>query len=213
MNSEWTPATATLPGPLVALSLAILLLALLRAPWVRLAQRPERQHAFFAGLLLLPILWVGTISVAQDVRVHLLGITPLVLIFGWELAVVLGLCATLALGLLGQWPMASTPLHAFLAVIVPVAVTQGLLWAADRLPRTNLFVYLLGVGFMGGTLSMVASLLIDARLQQWHADHALVLLLAFPEGFIAGTIVTALTIFYPSIMRTYDDERYLGPDL
>ena len=40
---------------------------------------------------------------------------------------------------------------------------------------------------------------------------SLVLLLAFPEGFLAGTIVTALTVFYPQIMRTYDDDRYLGP--
>lgn len=216
LNPELSSAGAALPTalplPLLGLGILVVLLALWRAPWKPLAGRSERQHAFYACLLILPVLWLGSLQVAQGVSVHLLGMTPLVLIFGWELAVVLGTLAVLALGLFGHWQPATLPMHHFLAVIVPVLVTQGLLAAADRLPRTNLFVYLLGVGFLGGTLSMVAALLVDAWLQGWEADHALVLLLAFPEGFVAGTIVTALTIFYPSLMRTYDDERYLGKD-
>jgi uncharacterized membrane protein len=188
-----------------------LLVALWRAPWRSLVARSERQHAFYLSLLLLPLLWVGSLEVSRGVDVHLLGITPLVLIFGWQLAVVLGALAALILAILGIWPWASLPTQFVLAVLVPVAVTQGMLMAADRLPRTNLFVYLLGVGFLGGALSMTAYLLLDAGWNDWSADHALVLLLAFPEGFLAGTIVTALTVFYPQIMRTYDDDRYLGP--
>jgi uncharacterized membrane protein len=188
-----------------------LLFAAWRAPWRSLVARSERQHAFYLALLLLPFLWMGAVEVGRGVNVHLLGITPLVLIFGWQLAVVQGALAALILGVLGTWPWASLATQFTLAVLVPVAVTQALLLAANRLPRTNLFVYLLGVGFLGGALSMTAYLLLDAQWNDWSADHALVLLLAFPEGFLAGTIVTALTVFYPQIMRTYDDDRYLGP--
>jgi uncharacterized membrane protein len=188
-----------------------LLVAAWSAPWRSLAARSERQHAFFLSLLLLPLLWVGSLEVTRGTTVHLLGITPLVLIFGWQLAVVLGALAAAILGALGAWAWVSLPAQFMLSVLVPVAVTQGMLFAADRLPRTNLFVYLLGVGFLGGALSMTAYLLLNARWNGWSADHALVLLLAFPEGFLAGTIVTALTVFYPQIMRTYDDDRYLGP--
>ena len=203
------PAAWAWIGP--ALSSLPLLVALWRAPWRSLAARSERKHAFYLSLLLLPLLWIGSLEVSRGVSVHLLGITPLVLIFGWQLAVVLGALAALILGALGTWPWTSLPTQFVLAVLVPVAVTQGMLMAADRLPRTNLFVYLLGVGFLGGALSMTAYLLLDAGWNDWSADHALVLLLAFPEGFLAGTIVTALTVFYPQIMRTYDDDRYLGP--
>lgn len=203
------------PGALSWFSLVLILLplgvALWRAPWRSLAARSERQHAFYLSLLLLPLLWIGSLEVARGASVHLLGLTPLVLIFGWQLAVVLGALATVGLGLFAVWPWPSLPMQFALVVLVPVAVTQGMLMAADRLPRTNLFVYLLGVGFLGGALSMTAYLLFDAAWNDWSADHALVLLLAFPEGFIAGTIVTALTVFYPQLMRTYDDERYLGP--
>lgn len=188
-----------------------LLVALWRAPWRSLAARSERQHAFYLSLLLLPLLWVGSLEVGRGVSVHLLGLTPLVLIFGWQLAIVLGALAAVALGAFGTWPWTTLPTQFLLAVLVPVAVTQGMLWLADRLSRTNLFVYLLGVGFLGGALSMTAYLLLDAWWNDWSADHALVLLLAFPEGFLAGTIVTALAVFYPQIMRTYDDDRYLGP--
>lgn len=199
-----------LPLPLLAVAALALLAALWRAPWSALLQRSERQHAFFLTLLLLPILWAGSMEVTRGISVHLLGLTPIVLIFGWELALVLGTLAALVLGLVGHWPWAMLPQQAVLSVMLPTAVTVILLAAADRLPRTNLFVYLLGVGFLGGALSMTAFLFGAAWLQGWDADHALVLLLAFPEGFIAGTIVTALTVFYPRIMRTYDDERYLG---
>lgn len=199
-----------LPLPLLAVAALALLAALWRAPWSALLQRSERQHAFFLTLLLLPILWAGSMEVTRGISVHLLGLTPIVLIFGWELALVLGTLAALVLGFVGHWPWAMLPQQAVLSVMLPTAVTVILLAAADRLPRTNLFVYLLGVGFLGGALSMTAFLFGAAWLQGWDADHALVLLLAFPEGFIAGTIVTALTVFYPRIMRTYDDERYLG---
>ncbi|MEE4172894.1 MAG: energy-coupling factor ABC transporter permease [Xanthomonadales bacterium] len=199
---SWTTALLALPPLLVALR---------RAPWRSLIARAERQHAFYLSLLLLPLVWVGSLEVTRGASVHLLGITPLVLIFGWQLAVVLGALAAVVLGAFGAWAWVSLPPQFILSVLVPVAVTQGMLMAADRLPRTNLFVYLLGVGFLGGALSMTVYLLLDASWNDWSADHALVLLLAFPEGFLAGTIVTALTVFYPQIMRTYDDDRYLGP--
>lgn len=210
MESSVHNLQLNLPLPLLAAAALVLLAAVWRAPWSALLRRSERQHAFFLTLLLLPILWAGSMEVTRGTSVHLLGLTPIVLIFGWELALVLGALAALVLGLVGHWPWSTLPQQGVLSVMLPTAVTVILLAAADRLPRTNLFVYLLGVGFLGGALSMTAFLFGAAWLQGWEADHALVLLLAFPEGFIAGTIVTALTVFYPRIMRTYDDERYLG---
>ena len=44
----------------------------------------------------------------------------------------------------------------------------------------------------------------------WFNYHPLVLLLTFPEGFLNGAVISALTVFYPDIVKTYDDVRYLG---
>lgn len=184
--------------------------AAFRAPWRALLRESARQHMFMACIVLLALLWMGGIQVQGEARVHLLGLTPVLLIFGWELALLVGYLAAVLLAVLGFWPWSSLASEILLSVIVPAAVTQLLLWLADLLPRTNLFVYLLGVGFLGGMFSMLAALLLGSWWLVWDLDHALALLLAFPEGFISGAIVTALAVFFPSIMRTYDDVRYLG---
>ncbi len=36
------------------------------------------------------------------------------------------------------------------------------------------------------------------------------MLILFPEGFINGAVVSALAVFAPELLRSYDDERYLG---
>jgi uncharacterized membrane protein len=38
----------------------------------------------------------------------------------------------------------------------------------------------------------------------------LVSLVLFPEGFINGMIITTLTVFYPQVVKTFDDKHYLG---
>ena len=44
-----------------------------------------------------------------------------------------------------------------------------------------------------------------AALEAW----PLITLIAFPEGFINGMLVTTLTVFYPQTMRTFDESYYL----
>jgi uncharacterized membrane protein len=79
---------------------------------------------------------------------------------------------------------------------------------------------MLGGGFCGGILSMLAmavgSLLVfwlidagdwlQAALENW----ALISLVLFPEGFINGMLITTLTVFYPQLVKTFDDNHYLG---
>ena len=38
----------------------------------------------------------------------------------------------------------------------------------------------------------------------------LIFLMLFPEGFINGMLVTALTVFYPDVVKTFDDDYYLN---
>jgi uncharacterized membrane protein len=84
----------------------------------------------------------------------------------------------------------------------------------------NLFLYLLGVGFGGGILAMLVTIVAALALlllcgQQAWAGEALenwplIVLILFPEGFINGMIVTTLTVFYPQLVKTFDERHYLG---
>ncbi len=194
----------------LALYLPALLLAVTMAPWRQLLTRRERQSALGLAIATLPILWSMSPGLPGGVGFQLLGMTTVTLIFGWQLALVAGSVAGLVLLTVGTWQVGALPVNLALVVLVPVVVTMAVLTCANLLRRTNLFVYMLGVGFFGSMLALMASLWVGTLLLDPDLDHALVLLLTFPEGFLNGTLISALTVFYPDIVRTYDDDRYLG---
>ncbi len=206
---QLTPEPATFWFCL-ALYLTSLLLAIASAPWRQLLTHRERQSALGLAIATLPMLWSMSPGLPGGVGFQLLGMTTVSLIFGWQLAIVTGSIAGLVLLIVGTWQPGALPVNLALVVLVPVSVTMAVLAGANLLRRTNLFVYMLGVGFFGSMLALLASLWVGTLLLEPDLDHALVLLLTFPEGFLNGTLISALTVFYPDIVRTYDDVRYLG---
>lgn len=191
--------------------LPLLLASVVFAPWRQLANRPERRHAMGAAIVILPLLWsMNPALPGAGVHLQLFGMTAVALVFGWQLAVIIGAVSGAVLLLVGTWSVQALPVNLVLTVMVPVAVSWAVLWLANRLRRTNVFVYMLGVGFFGSMLAFSASLALANWLFALQLDHPLVFLLTFPEGWLNGAIVSALTIFHPEIVRTYDDVRYLG---
>lgn len=188
----------------------LLLAALLSAPWAALRARRERQNALGVAIICLPLLWSMSPELPGGMQLQLLGMTTVTLMFGWQLAVVAGVMAALVLAVVGTWPLISLPLNLVLTVAVPVAVTLLVLWAANRLRRTNLFVYMLGVAFGGSMLGLLASFLLGSWLLEPGLDHAVVMLITFPEGFLNGALISAFAVFHPELVKTYDDIRYLG---
>jgi len=99
-------------------------------------------------------------------------------------------------------------------------VSYGVLKVSQRISLRNLFVFLLGVGFLGAALSSIAVVTItvvllfmadyDLSISEISKDAPLLLLLIFPEGFLNGTIVTAVTVFKPHLMMTFNEEFYLS---
>lgn len=210
MNLGLTPPDPDLARLLLWILGPLLLFALVRAPWRELVARQERMTALGVTIAVLPVLWSMNPPLPGGVELSLLGMTTVTVIFGWQLALLAGALAAAVLAFAGNWPPAAVPLNFLLTAAVPVLVSAAILAAANRLRRTNLFVYMLGVGFFGSMIAMGATLALGGHLLDTGLDHALVMLLAFPEGFINGMIISALTIFYPDLVRTYDDERYLG---
>lgn len=188
----------------------VLLAALFSAPWKSLLARRERQNALGVAVICLPLLWSMSPELPGGARLQLLGMTTVALIFGWQLALLAGAMSAAVLIVVGTWPLPALPLNLLLIVLVPVAVTMVVLWLANRLRRTNLFVYMLGVAFGGSMLGLAASFLIGSWIMEPGLDHAVVLLITFPEGFLNGVLISAFTVFYPELVRTYDDVRYLG---
>lgn len=192
------------------------------ADWRALRQQPSRYHLVFGGALFCLLLWLMSVTMVDGLWMHFMGVTTLTLILGWRFAMLAGTVAILVYTLLIGEPLAAVAPAWLLTIAIPATVSRLLVSALHRLKSHNLFIYMLGAGFGGGMLSVLVTAIAAVSLlwligQQGWAEQALanwplITLVLFPEGFINGMIVTALTVFYPDLVKTFDDVYYLDSD-
>ncbi|MEQ8514177.1 MAG: hypothetical protein RIC38_01095, partial [Chromatocurvus sp.] len=151
---------------------------------------------------------------------HLLGMTTLTLLLGWSLATLAGTAALLVALVAMDMPLAGfSPAWVF-TVGVPAAVA----WCIGRLlyrpELRNPFVFIFGAGFAGGALvvlvdtALALALFSAVGLDTWTTRaleaFPVLFLVMFSEGFVNGMCVAALAVFYPSWMKTLDENFYFG---
>lgn len=189
------------------------------ADWRALRSVPSRYHLFFGSIVCCLLLWLISVNTIDGFWFHFLGVTTLTLLLGWRFAMIAGTAAVIIHTLLIDQPLAAVSAAWLLTVAVPASVSRWLVHRLRRLRYRNLFIYMLGAGFGGGLLSVLALAAVAIPLLwlagQGHlaqaalADWPLIFLLLFPEGFINGMVVTTLTVFYPDLVKTFDDDYYL----
>lgn len=202
------------------LMIAALAAAVRLAPWRAVLAAPERQHVLLGSCVGLLLLWLGNIEVTEGVRLHLLAVTCTTMIIGLPLTLLSGSVALTAQLWLQGVPLAALPAAWLPTVAVPAVVTRLLVHYLRRRAPGNLFLYLLGAGFAGGMVCVLASALaalgLFALMGRFDliadaVDSAtLVALMMFPEGFLNGMLITAVTVFRPDLVKTFDDDYYLG---
>lgn len=202
------------------ISVLTVLIAVRHAPWRALLAVQARQHLFLGSILFLNLIWFMHIQWAHSLSVHLLGMTALTVIFGWSLAVVAGTLALAAHIALthGLWVM--MPLELVVAVLLPIGVTWLVSQLIARLASRNLYLFMLGTGFIGAILSLwatvaavLALVLVFDHADLWQRlsnEFGILALLSYAEGFMNGMIVAATTIFAPDLVKTFDSRRYIG---
>lgn len=189
------------------------------ADWSAITSVPARLHLLFANIGFCLLLWLLSIDISGAIRIHLLGMTAVTLVLGLRFALLCGSAALLMLLLLTGEPLAALPGAWFCSVAVPAVTSRLLIHRLARIQRQNLFMYTLGGGFAGGMLATIAAataglLLLwlagqQSLLDRGFANWPLITLMIFPEGFINGMLLTALCVYHPGIVRTFDDRAYI----
>ncbi|WP_165680742.1 energy-coupling factor ABC transporter permease [Metapseudomonas otitidis] len=193
--------------------------AVMRAPWLELFSDFRRQHLLFGTVLALFLLWMVRRDFDSGVSYHFIGMTAVTLLLDWPLAVLGGLVAQLGLLALGRQDVAAMGINGALLVLLPVLVTELCAkWVEHFQPR-NLFVYIFCCGFFPAALAALHCTLVGLGLlfidgifpmPPWLEDFVGYLwLVMFPEAFINGTAVTALVVFCPEWLETFNRTRYL----
>jgi len=202
-----------------ALYLPALCWAAWRAPWVELLSDSRRQHLLFGTLLAVCLLWLVRRDFASGLSIHFIGMTAVTLLLDWPLALLTGLVAQFGLLAIGRQDLAALGVNGVLLVLIPVLVTEVCALLVERAQPRNLFVYIFCAGFFPAALTALLCVLaglgvlwIDGRfpMPPWLEDFVGYLwLLMFPEAFINGTLVSALVVFYPDWLETFNRSRYL----
>lgn len=207
-----------LPVLTLTVSAAVLIVAVWRAPWRQLHSK-SFQHVFLGAAAVLLPLWSMRAGLAPGLDLHLLGVTTLTLMFGWQLALVdLALICT-GVVLIGPetWPWLG--FDYLTAGLVPVLSSWLVFrWADRRLPN-HFFIYLFVSVFFSAALSSIAKSLAVAALlivseryafAQIREQYLIYMpLLAFPEAFVNGIVMIGMLALRPAWVSTFDDARYL----
>ncbi|MCL5042262.1 MAG: hypothetical protein M1440_07330 [Gammaproteobacteria bacterium] len=193
--------------------------ALARLPWVELLADSRRQHLLFGAVIFLVLMWLVRREFDGGLTFHFLGMTAVVLLLNWPLAVVAGGLAQLVLLLLGMDDLAALGASGLVRIGLPVLVTMLIWHALERWQPRNLFVYIFVCAFFGAALAGLASILGTMFMLWWSGAlgelqalweyFAYLLLILFPEAFVNGMLISGLVVFYPQWVETFDDDRYL----
>ncbi len=194
--------------------------AIWRSPWVELFTDSRRQHLLFGTVFALFLLWLVRRDFDTGVSYHFIGLTAVTLLLDWPLAIVGALVAQLGLVLLGRQDLAALGVNGTLLILLPVLVTEVCAILVERAQPRNPFVYIFCSGFFAAALAALLCLLstlgvlwFDERfaLPEWLEDFVGYLwLIIFPEAFINGMVVSALVVFCPEWLETFNRTRYLS---
>jgi uncharacterized membrane protein len=188
------------------------------APWSRLKDA-SRLNLWLGACVLLMAVWSIKTGIKPGLNFHLLGATALTLMFGPQLAMI-GLAIVLvAVTLAGMSGWQEFGWNALCMGVLPVAVSHGIYWLADRKLPNHLFVYIFINAFLGGALAMTAAGLGGTLLLRlsgvypaaylYHEYLPYFILMAWSEAVTTGMAMTMMVVYQPQWVCTFDDKRYL----
>lgn len=191
-----------------------------RCPWVELFTDTRRQHLLFGTVFDLFLLWLMRRDFDSGVSYHFLGMTAVTLLLDWPLAIVGGLIAQLGMLAMGRQDLAAMGVNGLLLIVLPVLITEGCALIVERAQPRSPFTYIFCSGFFAAGLAALLCLLLAMgvlwldglfAMPEWLGDFIGYLwLIIFPEAFINGMIVTALVVFCPEWLETFNRTRYLS---
>ena len=195
----------------------ILLFSLISAPWYHL-KRADDANIFFAASVLLWLAWRTGGGITGGMEFHLLLVTSITLMFGWQFAVLAVSIAQFCLTIEGVGNWMSYSLNLWVNGIIPIAVTFGLFRILYISLPKHFFIYIYGSAFFGGALSMAISRLVGMAIlllsdtytwMQLKDESAFIFIMLFPEAFINGLIMTVLVAYRPMWVSSFSDQYYL----
>ncbi|OOZ41546.1 hypothetical protein BOW53_03285 [Solemya pervernicosa gill symbiont] len=198
----------------------LILWSVIGADWGQMRRELRLWNAWLASTVAVLLLWSMRAGVLPGLEFHCLGVTLLVLMFGWRyalLSISLVLVGT-ALNGAAQW--LALPLNALLLGGVPIAVSHLLLRFSVRYLPKNFFVYILFCGYLSAALAFAAGVLSSTLVLALSGAYSFeriggeylifIPMMLFAEALLTGMLISALVLNKPEWVTSFDDRRYLN---
>lgn len=192
---------------------------LMSGDWRQLAD-PQRMNLFLGATVVVLALWQIRAGVKPGLSFHLYGMAALTLMFGFWRATFSGVLILLANAAFGRGSWASLGVDALLTGALPSAVSWGVFRLLDRYLPNHFFIYVLGNGFFGAVLSVVAIGLATTALMALGGAYSLdylltqytpyAMLISWGEAFTTGMMITVMAVYRPDWVESFDDARYIN---
>ena len=212
--AEFLPASSLWAAALVYAML--LLTAVLTAPWEKILDK-EGSNIFFGAVAFIAVVWILRAGIEPGHNYHLLGVTALCLMFGWQFALVAVSLVLLITTWQGPAGWETFAINALVMGAVPVLFTRIMLYICQRWLPHNFFIYIFINAFLTGALSMLlcgfaASKVLTLATAEGLTGNSylqVIPLLMFGEAFLNGMIMILLVAYKPRWVATFHDHWYL----
>ena len=198
---------------------ALLGKALWRARFSALLDNQWRVHALIGLTIWVFLFWQLSAGVRPGFNFHLIGATLLMLLFGRHVAIVLLSLVMIATFWRNGFDYLSLGLNGLVMIALPVYFSEQVLHFTQRNLPKNLFMFVLGNGFVCGGIAMLLIVLTGsfllAAFTHYTWDNVLNNYLVFSpiiilvEAFTCGILTTAFTVFAPQCVLHFSDKEYL----
>jgi uncharacterized membrane protein len=188
------------------------------AGW-RLLHRNALEPVYIGAVALLTGLWWLKVQSLAGLELHFLGISAMVLVFGWRLAMVGGAAALIGLTAVGGQDWGALGVNGLLTVVLPVVLANRLHALVYHWFPKHFFVYVIVAAHFTSMLVIAAAMLSGGVLlwaldvYPWSRivnDYLIFLPIAMlPEGFLNGAIMSMLAAWKPEWVRSFDDRDYI----
>lgn len=196
----------------------VLLFAAFGARWRRLADSSD-SNIFLAVCACLFLAWGLRASVHPGLHLHFLGGSLMALMFGWHFAIIGGLLILVGMIFWGHGDWITLGANGLLMSVIPVSVTYSIFLLAEwKLPK-NYFIYIFISSFLAGAISMLVVAASTAWFLNtagdvdwdtlWRGFFQFNMLIAFPEGFTTGFLMSVFVVYRPEWVYTFRDSKYL----
>ncbi len=192
--------------------------AAIRAPW-GLLHANRLEHLAVGGAVVLVPLWAMSPGILPGLELHLLGVALLTLLLGAPLALLAATGTLVIAAAIGLYDWASLSVNGLILCALPAWLAARIHEGVQRWLPHNLFVYIFLTAYFGAMVTVMAAAAASAAVLAAAGIYSirellqgyllLAPLVAFPEGFITGMIMTMLVVFKPDWVRSFDDRVYL----